>query len=150
MLETEQRVVRGEMKDEFPLMDEPLLVGVLVFCDTMTTPDRKVKTAEARIAEIYGRYGDDSVVGRFARQAAPEFSLSSSHIAVRAKESAHLSPPAVLVAPPCFVSRGRHLTRTAPCVNAESVDLLAHTYASPGWSCAICSERRPAKAVLAF
>ncbi|MFG2500805.1 hypothetical protein ACGFSB_21640 [Streptomyces sp. NPDC048441] len=60
LLEAEQRGVRGELEDQFPLLDEPLLVDALVFCDMTTTPDGNVTTAEARIAEIRGRYGHRS------------------------------------------------------------------------------------------
>jgi hypothetical protein len=37
-----------------------------------TTPDGLPTTAAERITEILGRYGPDSVVGRFIRQAAPD------------------------------------------------------------------------------
>lgn len=36
-----------------------------------TTPDGGRTTAPARIAEIVGRYGPDSIVGRFIRRAEP-------------------------------------------------------------------------------
>ncbi|MFE5257675.1 HD domain-containing protein [Streptomyces coelicoflavus] len=72
LLEAEERGLREELAGEFPLLDQPLLVDALVYCDMTTTPDGGRTTAEERVAEIRGRYGDDSVVGRFIRRAAPE------------------------------------------------------------------------------
>ncbi|KQX09288.1 phosphohydrolase [Streptomyces sp. Root431] len=72
LLEAEERGLREELASEFPLLAEPLLVDALVYCDMTTTPDGGRTTAEERVAEILGRYGDDSVVGRFIRRAAPE------------------------------------------------------------------------------
>ncbi|MEV6203083.1 HD domain-containing protein [Streptomyces sp. NPDC051771] len=72
LLEAEERGLREELAGEFPLLEEPLLVDALVYCDMTTTPDGGRTTAEERVAEILGRYGDDSVVGRFIRRAAPE------------------------------------------------------------------------------
>lgn len=37
-----------------------------------TTPDGEQTTADERVAEIVGRYGADSLVGRFIRRASPE------------------------------------------------------------------------------
>ncbi len=54
------------------MLDQPLLVDALVYCDMTTTPDGGRTNAEERVAEILGRYGDDSLVGRFIRRAAPE------------------------------------------------------------------------------
>ncbi|MFE2045742.1 HD domain-containing protein [Streptomyces sp. NPDC059477] len=72
LLEAEERGVREVLASEFPLLEEPLLVDALVYCDMTTTLDGGRTTAEERVAEIRGRYGDDSVVGRFMRRAAPE------------------------------------------------------------------------------
>ncbi|MBT2443185.1 HD domain-containing protein [Streptomyces sp. ISL-36] len=72
LLEAEERGLREELAAEFPLLEEPLLVDTLVYCDMTTTPDGGRTTAEERVAEIRGRYGDDSVVGRFIRRAEPE------------------------------------------------------------------------------
>ncbi|WP_406058595.1 HD domain-containing protein [Streptomyces sp. NBC_01077] len=72
LLEAEERGLREELAAEFPLLDEPLLVDSLVYCDMTTTTDGGQTTAEERVAEILSRYGDDSVVGRFIRRAAPE------------------------------------------------------------------------------
>ena len=52
---------------------------------------------------------------------------------------------AVLVAPPCCVTRGRQRTLMAPLVNASSVALLDQMKASPGRRCAIFSGVRPAE-----
>ncbi|MFB7133852.1 HD domain-containing protein [Streptomyces sp. NPDC056237] len=72
LLEAEERGLREELADEFPLLEEPLLVDALVYCDMTTTPDGGRTTVEERVVEILGRYGGDSVVGRFIRRAAPE------------------------------------------------------------------------------
>ncbi|GGP96277.1 hypothetical protein GCM10010215_22590 [Streptomyces virginiae] len=72
LLEAEERGLRKTLESEFPLLDEPLLVDALVYCDMTTTPDGEPTTAEERVAEIEGRYGADSLVGRFIRRASPE------------------------------------------------------------------------------
>ncbi|MGW3495856.1 HD domain-containing protein [Streptomyces sp. NPDC001020] len=80
LLEAEERGLRDELASEFPLLEEPLLVDALVYCDMTTTPDGGRTTAPERIAEIVGRYGADSVVGRFIRRAAPEILSSVERI----------------------------------------------------------------------
>ncbi|MGY1452241.1 HD domain-containing protein [Streptomyces sp. SS8] len=70
LLEAEERGMRDVLEAEFPLLEDQLLVDALVYCDMTTTPDGERTTAEERVAEIRGRYGDDSVVGRFIRRAA--------------------------------------------------------------------------------
>jgi putative nucleotidyltransferase with HDIG domain len=72
LLEAEERGLRAQLETEFPLLEEPLLVDALVWCDMTTTPDGLPTTAAERITEILNRYGLDSVVGRFIRRAAPE------------------------------------------------------------------------------
>jgi putative nucleotidyltransferase with HDIG domain len=72
LLEAEERGLRDVLEAEFPLPDAPLLVDALVYCDMTTTPDGEPTTARDRVAEIVGRYGADSIVGRFIRRAAPE------------------------------------------------------------------------------
>ncbi|WP_149182713.1 HD domain-containing protein [Streptomyces sp. TRM49041] len=72
LLEAEERGLREVLEAEFPLVEEPLLVDALVYCDMTTTPDGTRTTAQDRVAEILGRYGADSVVGRFIRRASPE------------------------------------------------------------------------------
>ncbi|MGW0731829.1 HD domain-containing protein [Streptomyces sp. NPDC002851] len=72
LLEAEERGLRAELTVEFPLLDDPLLVDALVYCDMTTTPDGGRTASAARVEEILGRYGQDSVVGRFIRRAEPE------------------------------------------------------------------------------
>ncbi len=72
LLEAEERGLREALEAEFPLLEEPLLVDALVYCDMTTTPDGESTTAQERVAEIAGRYGALSVVGRFIRRASPE------------------------------------------------------------------------------
>ncbi|MDW4917898.1 HD domain-containing protein [Streptomyces californicus] len=80
LLEAEERGLQEELVTEFPLLDEPLLVDALVYCDMTTTPDGDRTTAQDRVAEIRSRYGDDSVVGRFIRRAAPEIFASVERV----------------------------------------------------------------------
>ncbi|MCI4040013.1 HD domain-containing protein [Streptomyces sp. TRM75563] len=79
-LEAEERGLREELAAEFPLLEQPLLVDALVYCDMTTTPDGDRTTAQDRVAEIRSRYGDDSVVGRFIRRAAPEIFASVERV----------------------------------------------------------------------
>ncbi|WP_431789432.1 HD domain-containing protein [Streptomyces sp. G9] len=72
LLEAEERGLRETLEREFPLLDEPLLVDALVYCDMTTTPDGEQTTAEERVAEIMGRYGAGSLVGRFIHRASAE------------------------------------------------------------------------------
>ncbi|MFF5723486.1 HD domain-containing protein [[Kitasatospora] papulosa] len=72
LLEAEERGCRGVLEEEFPLLDDQRLVDALVYCDMTTTPDGQVTSADARLAEITGRYGSDSLVGRFIRRASPD------------------------------------------------------------------------------
>ncbi|MGW7457777.1 HD domain-containing protein [Streptomyces sp. NPDC054797] len=72
LLESEERGLREALEREFPLLDEPLLVDALVYCDMTTTPDGQPTTAKQRVAEIEGRYGADSLIGRFIRRASLE------------------------------------------------------------------------------
>ncbi|MFB7194068.1 HD domain-containing protein [Streptomyces sp. NPDC056240] len=84
LLEAEERGLSVELAGEFPLLDDPLLVDALVYCDMTTTPDGERTTSEARVAEILGRYGADSVVGRFIRRAEPEIHASVARVRVMA------------------------------------------------------------------
>ncbi|MBD0674775.1 HD domain-containing protein [Streptomyces sp. CBMA156] len=72
LFEAEERGLREVLEAEFPLLEDQLLVDALVWCDMTTTPDGSPTTAEARVAEILGRYGAESVVGRFIRRASPQ------------------------------------------------------------------------------
>ncbi|MGA4850283.1 HD domain-containing protein [Streptomyces sp. G5(2025)] len=86
LLEAEERGLREDLADEFPLLDEPLLVDALVYCDMTTTPDGGRTTSEERVGEILGRYGADSIVGRFIRRAAPEIHASVGRVRAAADE----------------------------------------------------------------
>ncbi|MEU6848374.1 HD domain-containing protein [Actinacidiphila alni] len=72
LLEAEERGLREVLEAEFPLLKDQLLVDALVYCDMTTTPDGELTSARERVAEIVGRYGADSLVGRFIRRAEPE------------------------------------------------------------------------------
>lgn len=80
LLEADERGLQAELAGEFPLLGDPLLVDALVYCDMTTTPDGERTTSEERLAEILGRYGMDSVVGRFIRRAAPEIHASVERV----------------------------------------------------------------------
>ena len=80
LLEAEERGLRKELAREFPLLEDPLLVDALVYCDMTTTPGGGRTTAQERVTEIVGRYGADSVVGRFIRRAAQEIFSSVERI----------------------------------------------------------------------
>jgi len=83
VLEAEERGLREELEDEFPLLDRAALVVALAYCDMTTTPDGEPTTVDARLAEILGRYGLDSVVGRFIRRAEPELCAAVHRVEVR-------------------------------------------------------------------
>ncbi|MER6101781.1 HD domain-containing protein [Streptomyces sp. NPDC001832] len=80
LLEAEERGLRDVLEAEFPLPDDQGLVDALVYCDMTTTPHGDRTTAKERVAEISGRYGADSVVGRFIRRAAPEIFAAAARV----------------------------------------------------------------------
>ncbi|MFJ2632052.1 HD domain-containing protein [Streptomyces sp. NPDC087422] len=82
LLEAEERGLREVLEAEFPLLEDQLLVDALVYCDMTTTPDGEPTTAPERVAEIVGRYGADSIVGRFIRRAEPEIYAAVARIEV--------------------------------------------------------------------
>ncbi|MGI5438823.1 HD domain-containing protein [Streptomyces shenzhenensis] len=83
VLEAEERGLREELEAEFPLPDHAALVDALAYCDMTTTPDGERTTVDARLAEILGRYGQDSIVGRFIRRAEPELCGAVHRVEVR-------------------------------------------------------------------
>ncbi|MBE1599978.1 hypothetical protein H4687_006107 [Streptomyces stelliscabiei] len=83
-LEAEERGLREILAAEFPQLDDEVLVDALVYCDMTTTPDGSPTTSYARVGEILGRYGTDSVVGRFIRRAAPAIHESVARVQARA------------------------------------------------------------------
>ncbi|MFD3580994.1 HD domain-containing protein [Streptomyces sp. NPDC058683] len=83
VLEAKERGLREQLEDEFPLLDHPALVDALAYCDMTTTPDGEPTTVDARLAEILGRYGVDSIVGRFIRRAEPELRAAVHRVEVR-------------------------------------------------------------------
>ncbi|QLH21834.1 HD domain-containing protein [Streptomyces sp. Rer75] len=87
LLEAEERRLQEELAAEFPLLDDPLLVDALVYCDMTTTPDGVPTTLQERLDEILGRYGEDSVVGRFIRRATPCIHASVDRVRAAAAEA---------------------------------------------------------------
>jgi hypothetical protein len=80
LLEAEERGLCAALATEFPLPADPRLVDALVYCDMTTTPDGARTCASDRVAEIVGRYGADSVVGRFIRRASPEIFAADKRV----------------------------------------------------------------------
>lgn len=79
-LEADERGLRDELESEFPILDDPLLVDALTYCDITTTPDGTRTTAGDRVAEILSRYGPDTVVGRFIQRAAPDIFATAARV----------------------------------------------------------------------
>jgi hypothetical protein len=82
LLEAEERGLRELLEAEFPLLEDQFLVDALVYCDMTTTPDGDPTTARERVAEIVGRYGAESIVGRFIRRAEPEIFAAVERVEV--------------------------------------------------------------------
>ena len=90
LLEAEERGLRHELESEFPV-ERPELVDALVYCDMTTTPDGTPTDSHSRVGEIVGRYGPDTIVGRFIQRAAPEIHGATSRVQAqldRAREQA--------------------------------------------------------------
>ncbi|MFG2299201.1 HD domain-containing protein [Streptomyces sp. NPDC048603] len=92
LLEAEERGLRDVLAAEFAL-EQPALVDALVFCDMTTTPDGGCTTSEERVAEIVGRYGTDTLVGRFIQRAAPEIHGSVQRVEGRLQAAGQSSHP---------------------------------------------------------
>ncbi|MFI7525768.1 HD domain-containing protein [Nocardia salmonicida] len=80
LLEAEERGLRRELESEFPLPDNDLLVDALIYADMTTTPDGSPTAPSARIAEIIGRYGPDTLVGKFIQRAQPQIMAAATRI----------------------------------------------------------------------
>jgi hypothetical protein len=80
LLEAEERGLRDVLEAEFPVLGDQRLVDALVYCDMVTTPDGDRTTGGERVAEIIGRYGPGSVVGRFIRRTSPEIFAAVTRI----------------------------------------------------------------------
>jgi HD superfamily phosphodiesterase len=70
ILEAAARGLADQLSDEFPPAD-PILSDALAYCDMTTTPDGAVVSVHDRISEVAERYGSQSVVTRFIREAEP-------------------------------------------------------------------------------
>ncbi|NGO71332.1 HD domain-containing protein [Streptomyces boncukensis] len=79
LLEAEERGLREELEAEFE-QERPDLVDALVMCDMTTTPAGGHTTTPERVDEIVGRYGSDTVVGRFIQRAAPEIHAAAYRV----------------------------------------------------------------------
>jgi len=65
------------------MLDDQVLVDALIFCDMTTTPDGMPTSARNRVAEIVGRYGADTLVGRFIQRARPEIDAAVARTEMR-------------------------------------------------------------------
>lgn len=72
--------MRAALEAEFPPFRDQFLTNALVWSDMTTSPGGELTTAAERVAEIIGRYGVDSVVGRFIRRASPEIFAAVSQV----------------------------------------------------------------------
>lgn len=92
-MEAEARGLRGVLEAEFA-PERPELTEALCFCDMNTTPDGTPTNPVDRVNEIAGRYGPDSLIGRFIRRAEPEILASSARVLERvaAARAAGLQP----------------------------------------------------------
>ncbi|MFJ2906284.1 HD domain-containing protein [Streptomyces sp. NPDC087212] len=77
-LEADARGMRDEL-EEFP-HEGAHLDDALCYCDMNTTPDGTPTNPIDRINEITGRYGPDSLIGRFIRRAEPEILACTSRV----------------------------------------------------------------------
>lgn len=82
LLEAEERGLRGALESDFEL-ERPDLVDALIYCDMTTTPTGDRTTTPERVDEIVGRYGPDTIVGRFIQRAAPEIHAASERVLER-------------------------------------------------------------------
>lgn len=69
-VEAEYRGYGRELADEFPPV-EGLLQDALTFCDLTITPDGEVTTADARLAELFRRYGEGTVLHEVLKDLGP-------------------------------------------------------------------------------
>ena len=71
MIEADERGLADVLASEFEPASQ-YLVNALIYCDITTSPDGKQVTADQRLAEIQDRYGEDHLVSRSIRRAAPQ------------------------------------------------------------------------------
>ncbi|MEO3767692.1 HD domain-containing protein [Streptomyces sp. B5E4] len=80
-MEGDARGLRDEL-EEFP-RERAHLNDALCFCDMNTTPDGTPTNPIDRVNEIAGRYGPESLIGKFIRRAEPEILASTSRVLER-------------------------------------------------------------------
>ncbi|MFD7403006.1 HD domain-containing protein [Streptomyces sp. NPDC059866] len=81
-MEAEARGLREELEGEFP-REEAHLNDALCYCDMNTTPEGTPTNPVDRVNEIAGRYGPDSLIGKFIRRAEPEILACTSRVLER-------------------------------------------------------------------
>ncbi|MFE2547693.1 HD domain-containing protein [Streptomyces sp. NPDC059355] len=81
-MEADARGLRDVLESEFPREEEDL-ADALCFCDMNTTPDGMPTNPMDRITEIAGRYGPESLIGRFIRRAEPEILMCTVRVLTR-------------------------------------------------------------------
>jgi hypothetical protein len=70
LIEAEERGLSDELAREFAEPPERL-ANALIYCDMTTGPSGERITADGRLTEIHGRYGDEHLVSRSIRRATP-------------------------------------------------------------------------------
>jgi putative nucleotidyltransferase with HDIG domain len=81
-MEAEARGLSEEHESEFP-RQSGTLTDALCYCDMNTTPDGMPTNPVDRVDEISGRYGPESLIGKFIRRAEPEILLSTGRVLER-------------------------------------------------------------------
>lgn len=98
-VEAELRGLARELDEFAP--SSPDLTDAMIFCDMTVSPDGLPVSVEARISEVIGRYGSESVVGRFMRLAGPELRAATARVDQRlAHAGADRVAPRHTAAPP--------------------------------------------------
>ncbi|MDT0270041.1 HD domain-containing protein [Streptomyces sp. DSM 44915] len=91
-MEADARGLLSELEGEFP-RESAELNDALCYCDMSTTPDGTPTNPVDRINEICGRYGDDSLIGRFIRRAEPEILCSTARVLNRLSDEKRAVQP---------------------------------------------------------
>ncbi|TDC21257.1 HD domain-containing protein [Streptomyces sp. 8K308] len=85
-MEAEARGLERELDTEFP-KESSELNDAICYCDMSTTPDGTPTNPVDRINEICGRYGDESLIGRFIRRAEPEILDATARVLSRLSDT---------------------------------------------------------------
>jgi predicted hydrolase (HD superfamily) len=78
-IEAGHRHLGQDLAVEFPAAGG-LIEDALLFCDMTTSPTGAPVTVDDRLAEIFARYGDGSIVTRSMREAGPRIAKSAGRV----------------------------------------------------------------------